>query len=176
MKDFTLHGSEATEGERLLMRIAGALEAGNMPADEDADALIDAVALVRVMVSAREKVEDRRDAFTRKLGMVKAPHRPARNVTAGDRLKGAKVPRDRARVFWHARAMGAGYNDALAEAMEFCCASQSSIRRAIKAHPEEKEIVLSLFREISRAHRLMTGEDHPSLEAAERILSSSPTK
>jgi len=174
LKTYLAQTGDATEGERALMRIADALEAGKMPDHADAEMLIDAAALIGAMIRDKEPIENRREALTRKLKMTKPGHRPpAAPLTAGEVMAGEYGPRHRAKAFWLARANGAGYNEAIRQAMEVMnCCSRSSIQRAIKEHPEAREAVLMTYQEMADDHRAEHGEDHAGLLAAIDALGS----
>jgi len=150
MADFTLHPTDATEGERALLRIADALEAGELPDTSDAGRLIDAAALIRAMLDDRSTVEERREAFTRKIGMVKAGHRTPAQLTVGDIRDGRKGPQQRAFAFWLARANGSGVNAAIRDAANLCACSESSVKNAKRDHPEARHTVLLTYRDALR--------------------------
>lgn len=162
---------EASEGERALMRIADALEQGELPDKADSERLIDAVALIRASIRDREPIAKRREAFTRKLGMVKSSGRPeAAPLTVGDVMRGRYGPRRLAEAFWMARANGAETNEAIRQAASATNASQSTIKRAKKAHPEARDSVMLIYQQMAEHYRAEHGEDHPGLaQAIERL-------
>jgi len=150
MADFTLHPTDATEGERALLRIADALEAGELPDTSDAGRLIDAAARIRAMLDDRSTVEKRRDEFMRKLGMVKPDHRTPTQFTVGDIRGGRKGPQQRAFAFWLARANGSGVSAAIRDAANLCACSESSVKNAKRDHPEARHTVLLTYRDALR--------------------------
>lgn len=169
-KDYVLSASDATEGERALIRIADALEAGEMPEKRDAELLIDAAELLRVMVREKHAIDERREAFTRKLKMIKPPHRTERVLTGRDVLEGEYGPAQRAEIFWLARANGNGYSEAIRQTAEMTDRSISTIKRDVREHPEQREIVLLTYRQMADYYRAEHGEDHAGLmEAIERL-------
>ncbi|RFF29217.1 hypothetical protein [Wenzhouxiangella sediminis] len=162
---------DATEGERALLRIADALESGKLPDQTDADLLINAAELIRASIRDREPIAKRREAFTRKLGMVKSSGRPdGAPSTVGDVLRGRYGPRQLAEAFWMARANGAGTNEAIRQAASATNASESKITRAKKAHPEARDSVMLTYQQMAEHYRAEHGEDHPGLaQAIERL-------
>jgi len=173
LKTYLAQTGDATEGERALMRIADALEAGKLPDHADAEMLIDAAALIGAMIRDKEPIESRREALTRKLKMTKPGHRPpAAPLTAGEVMAGEYGPRHRAKAFWLARANGAGYNEAIRQAMEVMKCSRSSIQRAIDAHPEAREAVLLTYQLAAAEHRAEHGEEHAGIMEVIRRLGS----
>lgn len=162
---------DATEGERALMRIADSLEAGKLPDEADADLLIDAAEMIRAMIREKDPIKKRREAFTRKLGIVKSNGRPeAPPLTVGDVLRGRYGPRHLAEAFWLARANGAGTNEAIRQAASATNSSESKIKRAKNAHPEARESVLLIHQQMAEHYRAEHGENHPGLvQAIERL-------
>lgn len=162
---------DATEGERALLRIADALEAGKLPDEADTELLIDAAALIRAMMREKEPIKSRREKFIRKIGMVKSSGRPeAPPLTVGEVMRGRYGPRQLAEAFWMARANGARTNEAIRQAASATSASDSKIKRAKSAHPEARETVLLTYQQMAEHYRAEHGEDHPGLaQAIERL-------
>ena len=162
----------ATEGEQALIRIAGALESGKLPDEADAETLINAVALVRSMLHDKATPQERREAFTRKLGMTKPAHRTEHHQTIGDSINGPYDSHGRAMAFWMAKARGFGHNESVRQSMQVTHASRSSVKRAIKEHPQARQSVLVSYQQAAKLYRDATGEDHPGLVYMIRALGS----
>lgn len=160
----------ATEGEQALIRIAEAMEAGKLPDEADAERLINAVALVRSMLHDKATPKERRKAFTRKLGMTKPAHRTEHHQTIGDSINGSYDSHDRAIVFWMAKARGFGSNESIRQSMQVTHASRSSVKRAVKEHPQARQSVLVTYQDMAKHYRDEHGEDHPALISAIRVL------
>lgn len=127
-------GVDATEGERALIRIAEALEAGEMPEKRDAELLIDAVELLKRSIQEKEKPQTRRMEFMRQLGMTKKPHREAGRFESREKRI--------AESYWWQRIMEGSDKAAKLDVIEEFHVSESAVKRAIEKHPKECRYVL----------------------------------